>query len=92
MSIFDKNLSAGCKFLLKYKGKEYECEAYCWFDEDYGHWYSPYEIDGVRTCEHDYASLLPKGIGEHEEFGCDEEKIEVVDHWKRLPLSRPSVG
>jgi hypothetical protein len=79
--IFDKNANIGCKFLLKYKGVEYTCEAYCWYEEAYGHWYSPYEMDGVRTCQHDYASLIPNEIIGDDEIGCDGNKIEIVDDW-----------
>ena len=68
------------KIKLKYQNKEYECEGYCWQEED-GEWRSAYEYDGVRNCEHDYGTLLPDGVADDIDFSCDQKEIEIVDYW-----------
>lgn len=74
---------------LKYQNKEYECEGVCWYDEDANEWRSPFEFDGVRSCEHDYASLLPRSLVRDKDFGCVQKEIEVIDY-KFLILNNKS--
>ena len=74
------------KIILRYKGKDYECEAYAWV-KDYIYpngeqaYRSGYEFDSVRNCEHDYGALLPEEVRKDVDFGCDEKEIEVQTYW-----------
>lgn len=69
------------KIVLRYENADYICEGFCWFEEGEG-WVSPFEDDGVRNCEHDYASLLPSEVYRSvENWGCEEDKIQVLGYW-----------
>ena len=67
------------KIILRYQNVDYECEGYAWEEE--GYYRSGYEHEGVRDCEHDYASLLPKEVTQGKDFGCEQKEIEVLDYW-----------
>jgi len=74
------NSTVEFRIVLEYKGKEYNCLGYGFYDESLDIWVSPYEFEGVRTCEHDYAALLPTEVIGNKDFGCDKKEIEVVDY------------
>ena len=67
--------------VLRYKGKLYECIGYGWWDNDWKEYISPNGWDGVRTCEHDYAALLPDEVRNDHEWGCEQKYIELVDYY-----------
>lgn len=75
------NSDVGFKIILRYQNKEYTCDAYGWYEEDWKEWISAYEDDGVRNCEHDYAALLPHELVGDKEFGCEQKEIKVIDYW-----------
>lgn len=74
------------KIILRYQGKNYECEGFAW-EEDFIYpngekaYSSGYEFDSVRNCEHDYACLLPEDVQGDTDFGCEPKDIEVIDYW-----------
>jgi hypothetical protein len=69
------------KIVLRYQGKDFTCEDSCFFDEFSDEWRSHHEDDGVRTCEHDFACLLPLEVQGNKDFGCEQKEIEVIDYW-----------
>lgn len=76
------DINIQCRIVLYYQKKRYICNAYSWFDEAWDMWITPYDQDGgVRSCEHDYAALLPSSVTKGKEFGCDQKEIEVLDYW-----------
>lgn len=72
------------RMTLRYQGKDYIVDGYCFYEEygdGWGEWRTPHEMDGVRCCEHDYASYLPDEVRKDKEFGCDKKEIEIIDEY-----------
>ena len=74
--------------LFSYKGKQYSCIGYAY--EDDGELITPYEWDGVRTCQHDYASVINnfypgEPVSPEDAEKCDRDNIELLNYYILQP-------
>lgn len=67
--------------IFRYKEKEYRCPYETHWDETWNEWFNPFQsgmYEGVRTCGHDYSSLIRETYSDFPEIDSCENPIEYI--------------